>query len=93
MCCTYIYRRAESDISSYYPCDRINIVKVVKSRILHQTVIKKIGNSLQFLGGNSVTTVSQSSKDNLLKPSTNIFPVLYSVCVFINAEHSSGGCI
>lgn len=58
--------------------------------ILYQTVIKKIGNSLQFLGRGSVTTVSQSTKDNPLRQSTNIFPVLYSVCAFIYSEHSSG---
>lgn len=89
MCCTYIYRRAESDIRSYYPCDGINIVKGVMSVILHQTAIKKIGNSLQFLGGSSITTASQSTKANLLKPSTNIFPVLCSVCVFIYSEYGS----
>ena len=93
MCCTYIYRRAESDIRSHYPCDGINIEKGVMSIILHQTVIKKIGNILQFLGGGSVTTVSQSTKDNLLRPSTNIFAMWCSVCAFIYSEYSSGASI
>lgn len=93
MCCTYIYRRAESGSRSYYACDGINIAKGVTSIILHQAVIKKIGRILQFLGGGSVTTVSQSTKDNLLRPSTNIFPVLYSVCAFIYSEYISDASI
>lgn len=93
VCCAHIYRRAESDIRSHHPCDAINIEKAVMSIILQQTVIKKIGNSLHFLGGGSVNTVIQSTRDNLLRPSTNIFPVLYSVCLFIYSEYSSGASI
>lgn len=83
MYCTHIYKRAESDIRSHYPCDGINTEMGVMSMILHQTVIKKIGKSMQFLSGGSITVVRQSSKENFLRPSTNIFPVLFSACVFI----------
>lgn len=90
---TYICRRAESGIRSHYPYDGINIEKGVMPMIPHQAVIKKIGNSLQFLGGGSVNIVSQSIKDNILRQSTNIFPVLYSVCVFIYSEYNSSASI
>lgn len=81
MRCTCIYRRAESDIGSHYECDGINIEKEItftkfSQKILHQTLTKTIGNSLQFLGGGRVATASQTVKDELLGPSTNVFPVV-----------------
>lgn len=90
VCCTYIYGRAESDIGSHYACNRINIEKGVTFIILHQSLTKTIGNSLQFLAGSRVATASQAIKDDLLGPSTNVLPALCSIRVFTYSEFSSG---
>lgn len=53
------------------------------SVILHQTVTKKIGKSLLFLGGGSVAAVRQSTKENLLRSPTNIFLDVQCLCIYL----------